>query len=138
MKTGLAFMYRPLSELYFSYKLYCQYRSLKLPRCHVDPQGPLHSLGIVRSANTNLLSVSRVRTAIASRGFSVAAPQGCIGTQSHMIAGIRYSSSAILSVAFLKFTVSSRLLLPLYSGSPKCLRIFQIRSRPLADIMHSE
>ena len=43
----------------------------------------------LRSANTNLLSVPRVRTAFASRGFSVAAPTAWNSLPS----GIRDSSS---------------------------------------------
>ena len=74
----------------------------------------------LRSANTNLLFVPRVRTTFASRGysFSVAAP----AVWNSLPSGIRDSFPLpIPSVVFLKFTVSSRLSAP-HSGSPKCLR----------------
>jgi len=72
----------------------------------------------LRSANTNLLSVPHVRTAFASRGFSVAAPT----VWNSLPSDIRVSIILpIPSVAFLKLTASSRSSAP-HSGSPKCLR----------------
>jgi len=48
-----------------------------------------HTPHVLRSANTNLLSVPRVRTAFASRGFSVAAST----VWNSLPSGIRDSSS---------------------------------------------
>jgi len=70
----------------------------------------------LRSANTNLLSAPRVRTAFASRGFSVAAPQS--GTHSHL--AFTTLPLPIPFVTFLKLTASSRPSAP-PSDSPKCL-----------------
>jgi len=92
--------------------------------CYTQP-AYLHSLlnyhtptRSLRSANTNLLSVPRVRTTFASRDFSVAAH----AVWNSLPSGIRDSSSThIPSVAFLKPNASSRLSAP-PSGSPKCLR----------------
>jgi len=80
------------------------------------------------SANNNLLSVPRVRTTFASRGFSVAAPT----VWNSLPSGIRNSSS----------THTFRRLLKTHSfqqafGSPKQLtQVPQIR--PLADTVHSK
>jgi len=71
----------------------------------------------LHSANANLLSVPRVHTTFASRGFSVAAP----AVWNSLPSGIRDSSSTHTSVAFLKLTASSRPSAP-PSGAPKCLR----------------
>jgi len=74
-----------------------------------------------RSANANLLSVPRVRTTLASRGFSVAAPAlPQSGTHSHL--AFATLPLPILSVDFLNLSASSRPLAP-PSGSPKCLRL---------------
>jgi len=71
----------------------------------------------LRSANTNLLSVPRVRRIFASRGFSIAAPT----VWNSLLAGFRNSTSAdtfcrvFKTHCFQQHTVSS-------SGSTKCLR----------------
>jgi len=71
----------------------------------------------LRCANTNLLSVSCVCSTFASCGFSVAAPT--VWTLPHL--AFTTLPLPILSVTFLKLTVSSRpSALP--SGLPKCLR----------------
>jgi len=75
---------------------------------------------LITSANTTILSVPRVRTTFASRGFSIAAPQS----------GTHYPLASVvlplqtLSVASLKLTASSRPTAP-PSGSAKCLRFGQ-------------
>jgi len=61
------------------------------------------------SANANLLSVPRVRTTFASRGFSVAAPQP--GTHSHL--AFATLPLHILSVAFLNSLLPAGLRLSL-------------------------
>ena len=71
----------------------------------------------VHSANTNLLSVPRVRTTFASRGFSIAAPH--FGTHYPLASVVLLLQT--LSVASLKLTASSRPTAP-PSGSAKCLR----------------
>jgi len=86
----------------------------------------------LQTVNSNLLSVPRVRTTFAYRGFSVTVaamqPPLC-GTRSHLASTTL--PLPIPSVAFLKPTASSRLSAPL-SGSP----MSQIR--PLADTVHSK
>jgi len=68
----------------------------------------------LRSANTNLLSVPRVRTTFASRGFSVAAPT--VWNSPHL--AFVALPLPIPSVAFLKLTASSRLLAPPIAAHP--------------------
>jgi len=65
----------------------------------------------------NLLSVPRVRTTFASRGFSIADPQ--FGTHYPLVPVVLPLQT--LSVASLKLTASSRPTAP-PSGSAKCLR----------------
>ena len=72
------------------------------------------------SIHSALLSVPRVCTTFASRGFSVSS-------------SIHDSSWAHTLVAFLKLTASSRPSAP-PSGSPKCLRLI----RSLTDTEHSK
>jgi len=71
----------------------------------------------LRSANTNLSSVPRVRTTFASRGFTITAPQS--GTYYPLASAVLPLQS--LSVASVKLTASSRPTAP-PSGSAKCLR----------------
>jgi len=71
----------------------------------------------LRSANTSLLSVPRVRTTFASRSFSIAAPQS--GTHYPLASAILPHRT--LSVTSLKLTASSRPTAS-PSGSAKCLR----------------
>jgi len=71
----------------------------------------------LRSANTNFLSVPRVHTTFASRGFSIAAPT----VWNSLPSSIRSSTSADTFRRLLKLTASSRPTAP-PSGSAKCLR----------------
>ena len=80
------------------------YASIYVPaylRSLLNYHTPTRSL---RSANTNLLSVPRVRTTFASRGFSIAAPH--FGTH-YPLASVVLPLKT-LSVASLKLTASSR------------------------------
>jgi len=72
----------------------------------------------LRSANTNLLTVPRVRALHLPCVVSALQPPLC-GTRSHL--AFATLPLPIPFVAFLKLTASSRLWLP-PSGSPKCLR----------------
>jgi len=71
----------------------------------------------LRSSNTNLLSVPRVHTTFASRGFSIAAPS--VGNWLYVLTFALVHH--ILSVVFLKPTVSIRPSVP-PSSSHRCLR----------------
>ena len=83
-------------------------------RCLHSYHTPAHSL---RTSNTNLLSVRRVHTTFASRGFSVAAPS----VWTSLPAGIRACSLPHTFHRLLKPTVSIRPSVH-PSGSHKCLR----------------
>ena len=72
-------------------------------RCRLNYHTPSRSL---RSANTNLLSVSRVRTTFASRGFNIAAPT----VLNSLPSSIRSSTSAYAFRRLLKLKRTKNVL----------------------------
>jgi len=72
---------------------------------------------LLRTANTNLLSVPRVCTTFVFRGFGIAASQ----FETHYPLASAVLPLQTLSVVSLKLTASSRPTAP-PSGSAKCLR----------------